>query len=53
MWMAPNGSPQQIPFQFVNEKLPHSCCAAFWAWTERNTYFKSPDVRLFRLGILS
>ena len=26
-----NGSPQQIPFQFANEKLPHSHCKAFWA----------------------
>ena len=25
-----NGSPQQIPFQFANGKLPHSCCRAFW-----------------------
>ena len=26
-----NGSPQQIPFQFANGKLPHSRCRAFWA----------------------
>ena len=26
-----NESPQQIPFQFANGKLPHSCCRAFWA----------------------
>ena len=26
-----NRSPQQIPFQFANGKLPHSCCRAFWA----------------------
>ena len=25
-----NGSPQQIPFQFANEKLPDSRCRAFW-----------------------
>ena len=24
------GSPQQIPFQFANGKLPHSHCRAFW-----------------------
>ena len=30
-----NESPQQIPFQFANGKLPHSHCRAFWAmcWT--------------------
>ena len=27
-----NGSPQQIPFQFANGKLPHSCCRGFWAY---------------------
>ena len=26
-----NGSPQLIPFQFANGKLPHSYCRAFWA----------------------
>ena len=26
-----NVSPQQIPFQFANGKLPHSCCREFWA----------------------
>ena len=26
-----NGSPQQIPFQFTNGKVPHSRCRAFWA----------------------
>ena len=26
-----NGSPQQIPLQFANGKLPHSRCRAFWA----------------------
>ena len=26
-----NGSPQKIPFQFANGKLPHSCCRGFWA----------------------
>ena len=26
-----NGSPQQIPFQIANGKLPHSGCRAFWA----------------------
>ena len=28
-----NWSPQQIPFQFANGKLPHSRCRAFWAWS--------------------
>ena len=26
-----NLSPQKIPFQFANGKLPHSCCIEFWA----------------------
>ena len=26
-----NRSPQQIPFQFANGKLPHSHCRGFWA----------------------
>ena len=26
-----NGSPQKIPFQFANGKLPRSRCRAFWA----------------------
>ena len=26
-----NGSPQQIPFQFANGKLPQSRCRGFWA----------------------
>ena len=26
-----NGSPQKIPFQFANGKLPHSRCRGFWA----------------------
>ena len=28
-----NGSPQKIPFQFANGKLPHSRCRGFWAMT--------------------
>ena len=26
-----NGSPQKIPFQFANGKLPHSRCRGLWA----------------------
>ena len=26
-----NRSPKQIPFQFANGKLPHSCCRGSWA----------------------
>ena len=26
-----NGSPQQVPFQFANGKLPHFHCRALWA----------------------
>ena len=26
-----NRSPQVIPFQLANGKLPHFCCRAFWA----------------------
>ena len=32
-----NGSPQQIPFQFANGKLPHSRCRAFQAQSSKKT----------------
>ena len=31
-----NGSPQKIPFQFANGKLPYSRCKAFWANQGKN-----------------
>ena len=31
-----HGSPQKIPFQFANGKLPYSHCRAFWAWSGMN-----------------
>ena len=40
-----NKSPQQIPFQFENGNLPHSCCRAFWAkcsyLSNEKIYFQS------------
>ena len=32
-YVSCNGSPQQIPLQFANGKLPRSCCRAFWTQT--------------------
>ena len=34
-----NGSPQKIPFQFANGKLPHSRCRAFWAYSGKHFAF--------------
>ena len=43
-----NGSPQQIPFQFANGKLPHSHCRAFWAIFRFESLFFSQIWEIFK-----
>ena len=48
-------SPQKIPFQFSNGKLPHSCCRAFWAYTFMTTFsvklFHATNIQIHMVGI--
>ena len=39
-----NKSPQEIPFQSANRKMPHSRCRAFWVKKARLVYQRLPKI---------
>ena len=49
--ISSNRSPQEIPFQFANGKVPHSRCIGFWAFTAIS--FDLIVLRYLRFSILT